>query len=274
MTRCAISVLAERPETTAVLLNAASQLAALVGPSEISVIAFHRLVSVPIVAMTDWKFNSNEIAPFAAKERERQTSLGAVYDRWLSKIAPEDASMQWIDIGEDARSSLRECIRNASFIVVPRPAGNDDTDTQETFRAALFDSSHPVLVVPSAPRPSFGRRVGIAWRNDEYALRALFAAIPLLKDAEQIHMFMGIREKQNKVAVTDVLQGRGLPLQIHEIMLNGASLGETILTQARSLRIDMLVMGAYFHSPLREWIFGGVTRYMLAHADLPLLMFH
>ena len=274
MARCTISVLAERPETTAVLLTAAAQLAALVGPSEIKVAAFHRLVSVPIVAMTDWKFNNDEIAPFAAKERDRQTALGAVYDRWVSKATPENASMRWIDIAEDAKSSLRDSMQAASFIVVPRPAGNDDSDTQETFRAALFDSSRPVLVAPSAPRPSLGRRVGIAWRNDEYARRAVVAAIPLLKDAEQIHVFTGIRQGQPQAALPDVLDGRGFPTQMHEIALNGAPLGETLLTKAHSLGLDLLVLGAYFHSPLREWIFGGVTRYMLTHADLPLLMFH
>ena len=50
--------------------------------------------------------------------------------------------------------------------------------------------------------------------------------------------------------------------------------GETLLSEAHELDADLLVMGAYAHSPLREMVFGGVTRFMLAHADLPILMRH
>lgn len=274
MSPCTISVLTERPEKAAGTLTAAARLADLAGPSEINVLAFHRLVSVPILAMTDGKFTSDEIAPFVARERGRLSALSAIYDRWVPQAANQNTSAHWIVIEGDAIAATKNHRFGAGFIVVPRPAGDDDTHTRETFRAALFDTNRPVLVVPFAPHSTFGRRVGIAWREEEHARQALVAAVPLLKNTEQIHIFAGTRDGQRRAIVPDVLQGREPPAKLHEIPIGGRPLGEMLLANSHTLGIDLLVMGAYFHSPLREWIFGGVTRYMLMHADIPLLMFH
>jgi nucleotide-binding universal stress UspA family protein len=70
-----------------------------------------------------------------------------------------------------------------------------------------------------------------------------------------------------------VLPERGLRARLHALPLR-APFGQTLLDVAHDLAVDLLVMGAYVHSPLRGLIFGGVTSYMLASADLPVLMRH
>ena len=207
MSPCTISVWTERPEKAAGTLTAAARLADLAGPSEINVLAFHRLVSVPILAMTDGKFTSDEIAPFVARERGRLSALSAIYDRWVPQAANQNTLAHRIVIEGDAIVATKNHRFGAGFIVVPRPTGDDDTYTRETFRAALFDTNGPVLVVPSAPHSTFGRRVGIAWREEEHARQALVAAVPLLKNTEQIHIFAGTRDGQRLAIVPDVLQG-------------------------------------------------------------------
>lgn len=274
MAPCRISVLTEQPETAAGTLIAAARLAGLVGPSEIDVLAFQRPLSVPIIAMTDGKFTSEQIAPFIAKERGRLSALGAIYNKWVSKAEDHNTSMHWNVIEGDATAAIRERGLGTDFIVLPRPTDRDNTYTQENFRAALFDTSRPILVTPTKPPADFGHRVGIAWRDDEHARQALVAAIPLLKNADQIHVFAGTREGQKPPVVPDVLEGRVSAATLHELPIGGRPFGEILLANSHTLGVDLLVMGAYFHSPLREWIFGGVTRFVLLHADIPLLMFH
>ena len=61
---------------------------------------------------------------------------------------------------------------------------------------------------------------------------------------------------------------------LHALPIGGRPLGAALLRKAHELGADMLVMGAYQHSPLREFLLGGVTRHMLSHADLPVLLRH
>ena len=62
--------------------------------------------------------------------------------------------------------------------------------------------------------------------------------------------------------------------ELHVLPIGPGVFGQALLNKAHELGADMLVMGAYAHSPLREALLGGVTRHMLAHADLPVLMRH
>jgi len=71
-----------------------------------------------------------------------------------------------------------------------------------------------------------------------------------------------------------VLLEHGIAAQLHVLRIGAEPFGETLLQAAHRLGADLLVMGAYAHSPLRELILGGVTRYMLEHADLPVFMRH
>jgi nucleotide-binding universal stress UspA family protein len=71
-----------------------------------------------------------------------------------------------------------------------------------------------------------------------------------------------------------ILIDHGIRAELHVLPIGPGAFGQVLLENAHQLGADMLVMGAYAHSPLREALLGGVTRYMLAHADLPVLMRH
>jgi nucleotide-binding universal stress UspA family protein len=114
----------------------------------------------------------------------------------------------------------------------------------------------------------------VAWREDKHARQSTLAALPVLAGAEQLHVFAGVRERQSQPVLPEALADRERAPELHVIALGGRPLGETLLARSQALGVDLLVMGAYYHSPLREQIFGGVTRYMLTHAGIPLLMFH
>jgi nucleotide-binding universal stress UspA family protein len=74
--------------------------------------------------------------------------------------------------------------------------------------------------------------------------------------------------------VPEVLTEHGVEAELHVLPLGSGVFGEALLAKAHELGADLLVLGAYLHSPLRGFLLGGVTRFMLGHADLPVLMRH
>jgi nucleotide-binding universal stress UspA family protein len=99
-------------------------------------------------------------------------------------------------------------------------------------------------------------------------------ALRWLAGAEQVHVLVGLRDTTHIPEVPPILQERGLTAKLHVLPVRPAPFGQTLLGAAHRFCADLLVMGAYAHSPLRELVFGGVTRHMLAHADLPVFMRH
>ena len=269
-----ILVLSERPDTATGLLNAAQRLADLVGGASITVLIICRPLAIPILAMTDAKFSHTEMDRIMATERRRLEALGASYDRWVADLPDSGITAEQRIVNGDTVEIVAEHGPAAEFIVVARPAADDEAASKEMFRAAIFETSRPVLVVPSGPSMAFGQRVGVAWREDRHARDAVEAAMPLFKAADELHVFAGVRERQPQVIPPECLNEHEHRAFLHVIPIGGPPLGETILSKARAAGVDLLVMGAYYHSPLREQIFGGVTRSVLAHATIPLLMLH
>jgi nucleotide-binding universal stress UspA family protein len=130
------------------------------------------------------------------------------------------------------------------------------------------------MVPPGGPFGGFGRRVAIAWRDDARAMKALMPALRLLAGAEQVHLLAGVRTGTPTPVVPPVLSEHGVRATLQVLAIGSGSFGELLLGRARELGTDLLVMGAYAHSPLRELLLGGVTRTVLAQADLPVLLRH
>ena len=161
----------------------------------------------------------------------------------------------------------------ADFLVVAQPSPSDDKTIRQAFRTALFRTERPVLMVPRGrPVSAFGRLVAIAWRDDAQTLRALMPALRLLASAEEVHLLAGVRVGAPTPAIPSVFVEHSVPATLHVLSIGSAPFGEVLLSRARELGADMLIMGAHAHSPLREMLLGGVTSYVVAHADLPVLL--
>jgi nucleotide-binding universal stress UspA family protein len=128
-------------------------------------------------------------------------------------------------------------------------------------------------VPPGAPT-HLGERVAIAWRDDKRTERSVLAALRLLPQARQVHVLAGERPGGPAPAIPAILVEHGINAELHALPIGPGAFGAALLAAAHDVRADMLVMGAYTHSAWRDMIFGGVTRYMLANADLPVLMRH
>jgi nucleotide-binding universal stress UspA family protein len=146
-----------------------------------------------------------------------------------------------------------------------------------------MDSGRPVLIVPKAGNiTSIGERVVVAWNNSREAARAVFDALPLLAKANEVTVLSV--EEAAKPEVTSEIAGAeiGATLARHGVKVNvqqvkpGArgDAGAELLAQVAAHRADLLVMGCFGRSRLREFVLGGASRHVLQNATVPVLMAH
>jgi len=144
------------------------------------------------------------------------------------------------------------------------------------FEAALFQSGRPIILVPRRYDGRFRLdRVLIAWDGSVHAARAVAAAMPLLAETE-IHVFTAKEaSKGSNFYGEDLvkhLQRHGLAASLGE--RSGQDVQETIIREVEGYRASLVVMGGYGHSRFRDFVFGGVTRFMLTRMPVPVLMAH
>jgi nucleotide-binding universal stress UspA family protein len=163
------------------------------------------------------------------------------------------------------------------LLIVPRPVPGGDGGTEELVNAALFFTGRPVLVAPPAPPPRIGAKVLLAWNQSPQAARALCGAMPVIRAAEAVLVFnveTGAKRGPPPEAIRDYLAVHDVASTVLTEPPDHRSIGEQVMDRAREFGADLVVMGAYSHSRLRELILGGVTRAVLTEADIPVLMTH
>lgn len=144
----------------------------------------------------------------------------------------------------------------------------------------LTKSGRPVLVVPRGDSvSSVGQRVLVAWDGQRESTRALFGALPILRRASSVrlhrinapnqdrHHHTGITEE-----LANTLARHGVALEVCHSDAREHEIGGELLGFSTDMDADLLVMGCYSHSPLREFILGGTTREVLNNASIPVLM--
>jgi nucleotide-binding universal stress UspA family protein len=146
--------------------------------------------------------------------------------------------------------------------------------------AALFESGRPTIVVPYIQKQAFSLdRVLVCWDGGRAGARAVGDAMPLLERAKEVHILVaaGERGKHHEVPGADIgqhLARHGVKIEVHRAAAADIDIANLILSYAADLSADFMVMGAYGHSRLREFVLGGVTRGILASMTVPALMSH
>lgn len=132
----------------------------------------------------------------------------------------------------------------------------------------------PVLVLPDEAELTFPlASVAIAWDGGDEAALALRSCVPLLAGCQNVNV-MTVKEKPGGFPPVDALSylsRHGIKAELHELTRNGST-EETLAAAANKLQCDLLVMGAFGHSRMREYFFGGVTRYFLDDCPRPALL--
>lgn len=166
--------------------------------------------------------------------------------------------------------------RLSDVTVFPCVANEDRTAVLVGLEAALLEGGRPLLVAPEAAPSVLGRTVAIAWNGRTQSARALALAMPLLAGAEAVHV-LGVdtlrTDAEEAAPVVDYLAWHNIPARYHK--LSGAGgVAQQLQDTSAEVGADLLIMGGYGHSRLRELILGGVTRAMLNQTTLPLLLAH
>ncbi|MGB0682446.1 MAG: universal stress protein [Magnetovibrionaceae bacterium] len=209
----------------------------------------------------------------ATEEDAKRRLDSAEADR--DSLSLEDADWRVLSGREDEEVALRG--RLADLTVLSRPGGAQETSANLTLHAALFETGRPVLVVPETPMATLPKRIAISWNGSAQASRALAAALPFLIVAEKVVVLNAKADVAEPVcceALAGYLAAHGIKADVDSFQPSGVAVGADILSHAAHQQADMLVMGAYTHSRMRQLILGGVTSHVLEHAELPVLMAH
>jgi len=150
------------------------------------------------------------------------------------------------------------------------------------FEAALIDAGRPVLIAPKAELPAtFAQNIFVAWRLSAEAGHAVSAALPFLKGAKSVKVATIEREGHGELdcadqvaALKDYLASHGVTPKTQIFDARGKQLSALVMETIAAEGADLLVMGGYGHSRLREFILGGVTRDVAGAAPIPVLMAH
>lgn len=183
------------------------------------------------------------------------------------------AAFRSVEGREDEELARRS--RLFDLILVARPDGGEAGGYAPGLEAVLFDGGRPVLVVPPEAAPHCGERVVVAWNGRREAARAATAALGLLSKAAAVTV-VSVEEHGSDADPAELAAWLGLhavEARVRRVPLAGSA-GATLLAEAEAAGADLLVMGAYGHSRLRQFIVGGATRSVLAQSPLAVLMAH
>ena len=173
--------------------------------------------------------------------------------------------------------TLGERGRVFDLIVVGRSGDALKVPDTHVMESALFDSGRPVLIAPQDAPKSIGNAVLIAWNGASESARAVAFALPFLHAAGEV---LVLEVEGGSVVGPDAqdlrayLTRHGISSQSKIVVQDGAETGQVILDEAASFGADLIVKGAYTHSRLRQMIFGGATKHLLASSPIPVLMAH
>ncbi|HEY7297031.1 MAG TPA: universal stress protein [Xanthobacteraceae bacterium] len=156
--------------------------------------------------------------------------------------------------------------------------GKDSADPL-VIEAALFDSGRPVLVVPYINQGGARfDRILVCWDGSRGAARAIGDAMPFIERSKAVEIvIVGDRPKSREIPGADIAQNlarHGAKAEVREIVAPDMDAGNVILSHAADSSADLMVMGGYGHSRLREFVLGGVTRTILSSMTLPTLISH
>lgn len=171
--------------------------------------------------------------------------------------------------------SLRARVHD--LVVMGRVPEDSDIDWRLTLEAAIMESGRPVLMLPAARREQLGKVVAVAWNGSVEAARAVSAALPFLAQAERVLLLTGVKGEPIEPSLDSLaewLGHHGIKAEQKRVSLEGWPVGDQLVEEAAAVGADLVVMGAYGHSRVRETIFGGATRAVLNDATLPVLLAH
>jgi nucleotide-binding universal stress UspA family protein len=212
-------------------------------------------------------FGQEIIATQTKAIQETKQRVKALFE----EICGADPAMTWReDEGEPGRR-VAEAARSADLVITTSAQAASDA-TPDLVEALLTTAGVPVLVLPPSYVGDGGRAALVGWDGSREATRAVHAALPFLREAHRV-VLCAIGEPAG-AGLDDaalMLQRHGVQVEPERVAGSDGDAGDVLLARAATDGTELLVMGAYGHTRLRELVFGGATRDVLRKATLPVL---
>ena len=211
----------------------------------------------------------------AASARNALDQFAKAYDTSAQETSGLSVSF-FVREGPAALEIANEA-RLSDLVVFPLPGAGGHANLRQIIETILLNGRSPVLLVPKEKGTIYGAKAVIGWDGGATAARAVAAAIPMLKAASSIEILSvssGGIETTEMDRLRDYLRLHSLSATEHGINPGGQTYGAALLDGAVRAAAGVLVLGGYGHSRWRELVLGGVTRHVLAEANLPILMAH
>jgi nucleotide-binding universal stress UspA family protein len=229
-------------------------------------------------------------AVFEGYRNHFKSKLNGVRQAFEASAKKDKLKSEWRLVNSDfpdvAESAIMHA-HSADIIITCQtdigPEGNIERDLNERL---VMETGRPVLIIPlkgrfSPPGEGIAERAIVGINGTPESTRALFDAIPLLCMVRETRL-VWVDPQRQKSESGDVpcaeeamlLSRHGINAAADSMATDGRNAGEALLMRASDLGADLLVMGAYAHSRMSEFVFGGATRHVLANMNIPVLMSH
>ncbi len=252
----------------------------------LSVLVTGKLPSVPIHAYPVSPYGTFEIPQAWQELVERQSkALSNASDVLRGVLADEnvEADIRVLCAEQVAlQSAISRRALSADIVILDPELRSDDGLFKPVLQAAIFDTPTGVLVnCAEASRCLQARRVFVAWNYGVQAAKAVRVALPILREAEEVTLAIfdpdmteyGDGENPGS-DVARWLTHHGCRVTVQQFPTGGVEVAEAVQLRATEASSDLVVMGAYQHSRMRQIIFGGTTHTMIEQTKMPLLLAH
>lgn len=280
------------PKTVLVHLNHEARANALIAaatalarPTEAHVIGLY--VTPPLFMPSDIVMPISDDF-FNAQVAEHEAQAGRIRAIFEQLTQGEPFVTEWRVHGDvrTAYDSIADGViaeaRSAELVIVSQALSGIDAPMLTDVPASVTsESGRPTLIIPHGWEPrQFGIDIAIAWNDSREAARAVFDALPLLARAKAVRLITvgepadGEGDEVASAEVAATLARHGINVTVEIVSAGGQHLGKALIDKVKADGADLLVMGAYGHSRMREFILGGATRDVLREMTVPVLMSH
>lgn len=222
---------------------------------------------------------------YDAYDREMKAGEAETSATFRQAMQGDKVFSEWRPVGGYVDEAVSEAALGADLVIVGQadPEDTGSATPSDLAEQVALRSGRPVLVLPhiGVQRPP-GERVMICWNNSREAARAVTGALPLLAKAAKVEMLVidgekatdADRERSSGKDVTAWLGRHGVKAALVRDTAPASAIGTAILSRAADHDIDLIVMGLYGHSRMREMVLGGTSRTLLGSMTVPVLTAH
>ena len=219
-----------------------------------------------------------------------KSKLEGVRKKFEARVKQDGLKAEWRAVESNYPDIAESAIahsRGAELVITGQIDRGPDEDIERDLVVRLIlESGRPVLIVPKqgrfAPRgEGIAEKAIVGINGTKESSRAMFDSLPLLRLVKETRLVWVDPYRQSREAgdipgaeEATVLSRHGIKAVAEPMMTGGQNAGEALLMRANDLGADLLVMGAYAHSRMREFVFGGATRHVLEHMKIPVFMSH